>query len=510
MACVGFACCHEGINNLHQGLYRSVDQGLTWNQVATVNGGGQAIDGHSFTDIIYDGSATFYASVRFQGVYYSTDHGASWTQMPSPFPSGTAPSTDNFARGSLAFRGGKLWCLVADSNDVASTPVTGEDTGLSESDNGGFTWSHISLPSNIYSSGSVAQGTYDMYVAAPPGSTRLLVGGIDLWSANTVNGTSTAWSNLTNAYSPNPTSHPDQHAVAFVNANTWYIGNDGGVWSTQNTGNSISNLNNNLGTIQFYSVVPDPFNAGGAAGGSQDNGTAYTNGSNGTLWNQIGGGDGGYTEANPNVPGEFFGENFNIGLYRAPNFAIIIDTSYAPIQNDNSSILVPYKALPTNPTTIIMGTSRIWERQADNSSDGAGWSSISGSNNLLGNAASTATFSVRALDAGTSNPNYMYATTEDLTAGAYQVFSNSGGSTWSDVSSNLPTTNPIASVAVDPTNPVIAYVGVQGFMGTTGGHVFQTTNGGTSWTDISGNLPDSPVNWIPGGPAFPRRCVRRQ
>ncbi len=69
LATMGFACCHDGVTNLNQGIYRSTDSGASWAQVSTVNGGGQAIAGHSFTDVIYDGSATFYAAVRFQGVY---------------------------------------------------------------------------------------------------------------------------------------------------------------------------------------------------------------------------------------------------------------------------------------------------------------------------------------------------------------------------------------------------------------------------------------------------------
>jgi hypothetical protein len=28
------------------------------------------------------------------------------------------------------------------------------------------------------------------------------------------------------------------------------------------------------------------------------------------------------------------------------------------------------------------------------------------------------------------------------------------------------------------------------------GHVFETTTGGTSWTDVSGNLPDAPMDDI--------------
>ena len=53
----------------------------------------------------------------------------------------------------------------------------------------------------------------------------------------------------------------------------------------------------------------------------------------------------------------------------------------------------------------------------------------------------------------------------------------------------------IAGVTVDPTNPAHAYAIFNGYSrrfvpGGGVGHVFETINGGQSWTDISGNLPD--------------------
>ena len=48
---------------------------------------------------------------------------------------------------------------------------------------------------------------------------------------------------------------------------------------------------------------------------------------------------------------------------------------------------------------------------------------------------------------------------------------------------------------MDPTNPAHAYAVFSGYSrhwipGGGQGHVFETTDGGQTWTDISGNLPD--------------------
>ncbi|HEX4755862.1 MAG TPA: glycosyl hydrolase, partial [Candidatus Dormibacteraeota bacterium] len=60
----------------------------------------------------------------------------------------------------------------------------------------------------------------------------------------------------------------------------------------------------------------------------------------------------------------------------------------------------------------------------------------------------------------------------------------------------------IAGVRIDKADPTHAYVALSGFsrkwmIGPDDpgvGHVYQTTNGGQAWSDISGNLPDVPMD----------------
>lgn len=73
------------------------------------------------------------------------------------------------------------------------------------------------------------------------------------------------------------------------------------------------------------------------------------------------------------------------------------------------------------------------------------------------------------------------------------------GSSWTDVTGNLPDRFPM-DIRVDPTDDATAYIAFSGF-GT--GHVFKTTDYGQTWIDISGNLPDVPANAIEVDPAFP-------
>jgi hypothetical protein len=74
------------------------------------------------------------------------------------------------------------------------------------------------------------------------------------------------------------------------------------------------------------------------------------------------------------------------------------------------------------------------------------------------------------------------------------IATNFGG-TWHQLSMTGLPNRYIAGLTVDPTNPAHAYAVFNGFSrhwipGGGIGHVFETTNGGQSWVDISGNLPD--------------------
>ena len=76
------------------------------------------------------------------------------------------------------------------------------------------------------------------------------------------------------------------------------------------------------------------------------------------------------------------------------------------------------------------------------------------------------------------------------------IDTNAGG-TWHRVSApNLPDRY-VAGLTVDKANPSHVYAVYNGFSrrwtdDAGYGHVFESGDGGTTWTDISGNLPDAP------------------
>src|SRR5207237_333754 len=74
-----------------------------------------------------------------------------------------------------------------------------------------------------------------------------------------------------------------------------------------------------------------------------------------------------------------------------------------------------------------------------------------------------------------------------------------GNANYTQIPTGLPSRT-ATDLAVHPSDFQTAFVTFSGF-GT--GHVFKTTNRGMSWSDISGNLPNIPVNAIVLDPAAP-------
>lgn len=469
------------------GIYRSTDNGTTWTKITTVTTG-TALGNAGCQDLTYDPTtATYYAAFNGLGVYKSTNQGASWAQTTTPFPSGTAASGANFTRACVAARGGKLWCLIVAGNTL-STPVSATDTGLSESDDNGNTWSAVSL-ANTLASGLWYQAGYDLYVAAPPGSTNILIGNIDVWSASPA-GAATSWVNTTNSFSGGIV-HCDQHAVAFAGPSTWYVGNDGGVWDTTNAGTSWHDGNTNLDTVLFYHVGADPNNTGYFLGGAQDNGTSATK-NQGVTWHEIAGSDGSCVGANLGTPGQYFAEYYNVSLLISTNYGNTWPNGVGnPPITDQSAFFVPFKVVQGAPASVLLGTTRVWEGPA-NTAGGTGWNPIS---------PSFSGTDIVALDVCRSNPQVIYAVTGDPQV---DVTTN-GGASWTNISTGLlPKFQWIVNcITVDPTNPATAYIPFQQVTGSSAGHVYATTNTGGTWTDISGNLPDAPANWVMVDPEVP-------
>lgn len=134
------------------------------------------------------------------------------------------------------------------------------------------------------------QAFYDLLLEVDPANDAILyVGGIDLFRSSN-SGTSwtqiSKWSNNNNLGGLNvPRVHADQHALVFhpTDATKAIIGNDGGVYYANALNTmppEIESRNNNYNTVQFYSAdIGQETNVDKIIAGAQDNGTLFTNAS---------------------------------------------------------------------------------------------------------------------------------------------------------------------------------------------------------------------------------------
>jgi photosystem II stability/assembly factor-like uncharacterized protein len=346
----------------------------------------------------------------------------------------------------------------------------GSSVSIYKSTNYGTNWT--SVPTSSAFQGQGGQAWYDLYCRVNPNNPNLVfIGTIDIW--RTTDGTN--FTNITNGYQGGSV-HVDQHYLFFhpTDANTLIACNDGGIWRSTNNGDSFTNLNQNLTLTQFYRIKASPFTPSRILGGTQDNGTQQTFS---TLnWAAAYGGDGGEVCFNPFNSNFILGETQNGGLFRTTNGGSSWSQATSGIStSENVAWVAPIIAHPTTDGTFYVARQRVYR----STNNGGNWTAISG--NVNGSS------SVREMAISNSNPSIMYAT-----SGSNVFLSVDGGVTFTNRTSGLPART-ITSVYVHPTNENIALLTFSGF---STNKVYKTTNMGTSWFSIHGNLPDSPVNDI--------------
>ena len=409
----------------------------------------------------------------------------------------------------------------------------------------------------------VQQASYNLeLLAVPNGSaaTDLYAGAINLYkcSINSTNATcsSAPFLNLTHAYGCDPLSalahvHPAQHALAYTipssGSDLMYFANDGGIYRALNgfTGlltdscsgtNQFDDLNQNLGSMtQFVSFSQHATDPNTLLGGAQDNGSPATaTATTSSSWVNVLSGDGGYNAIDPNT-GNWFASNPDTGsgdlnIQECPSgvnctdslFNVVVSSSN--LGGDDGSFYFPYILDPQSTTSLLVGTCRVWSGPRS----GGAYSALSLNFETFGTGtcAGTEVNAVLALAAGgpinANGSQVIYATTGG--SGPSALSTPSGGNVWVTTnatpvsgivstfvnvtmngpggSSINPDQFPISAVAIDTSDASgnTAYVTVMGFTGGPG-HVWQTTNAGSTWTDWTAfggiaPLPDSPVNAV--------------
>lgn len=357
---------------------------------------------------------------------------------------------------------------------------------------------------------------------------------------------------------------PSQHAIAWQanlsNTSTprIFFGNDGGLWRSldgvrqqaavcsADDATHFDNLNGALGSLGevagFSSHPTDPnvLLAALGANGSAASTTAAQAG-NTAAWTQLNSGESG-TVAIDQANGQTWLLQSGAGVQlhactkgtacTAADFAGPAAIGSAQVQGDGSLTDAPALLDPALNTNVIAGTCRVYRGPA---SGGSAWSTSSAISRVLagpsGPSCNDSDAYIRSLAAGgptvitngtqNSGSSVLYAGLAGTATGGSSfggaLYANTSANTatsstaWTNVAAN-PVTNDtasfnagqfdISSIAVDSSDSTgrTVYATVMGFGFP---HVYRSTNAGTSWTNISSNLPDAPANSVVVDPNNP-------
>ena len=406
------------------------------------------------------------------GIYRSTDGGTTWLRLAGGLP---PPGADigRIGLGMAPSDPARLYAIYLNADGTFTASYT--------STNGGDTWTQLPFSSTL----SGSQSSYGWWFARvwvdPTNPLRVFVAGVPL--AVSTNG-GMSWTSQSSF-------HADQHAMAWDPnvAGRVYLGNDGGVYR------SLANANPpwTFGTVQpftqYYTLDVGEQDPSRIVGGAQDNGCSrsYTT-ANPDLWNTWGCADGLETLISYENQSIIYGCSQYGSCVRSTNGG---DSSsgIGATSSSRRNWLTPLVFDPTD-ADVMYYAGNIVNRSTNG---GISWTAISpdltGGDTHPEDAYPFGT--VTTVAAGKNNPLMLYAGTDD----GRLWHTSTGGSPWTLATDPDLPNRWVTRVAVDPQNAAVAYVSFSGFRNADATpYVLKTVDGGVSWTDVTGNLPQAPVN----------------
>ncbi len=462
------------------GIMKSTDGGLTWTQSGLTYNQTQSEIVQRV--LVNPQNPNIILACTRNAIFRSSDGAATWNQVQSGHFydmefNALNPSTVYACNSNNIYRsinGGNSFQLYSNSlggSGRVSIAVTAADTNviyaLTEEQNFFRSVNGGQLFIQQPSSGVTLYGYYDCVLAASPvNSQRAIIGGFNMKFTDDGGNT---WNDVGDGTSY---IHVDNHVFAFLPGSntTIFSGNDGGLFKTTNTGDVWTDLSNGLAIKQYYRLSSSEINPNRIYAGAQDNGTDQLLNS---TWTSVLGGDG------MDCLTDYSDENTVYASYQNGGFNISTDggLSFSSIAPCTGAWTTPIVQDPVNPNTIYIGCQDLYK----STDKGSSWNIIS-----------TGIFSsdIIQIAIAPSNPNYIYACSFDE---IHQT--TNGGLNWTDVTSGLPIGNAsLSAIAVSSSNPLHVWVACSGY--SAGDKVFHSVDGGNTWMDVSGTLPNIPVDCI--------------
>jgi photosystem II stability/assembly factor-like uncharacterized protein len=460
-------------------LYRSADAGITWTKVFS----GVTIQVSYVPTVLFDPVQRDTAYVLSPaGVQKSTDGGQTWSLLSSPVTA--AACTGGIEYGSLVQARSDLSVFYLSAVNCPTPSYRSND--------GAQTWTALkSAPAAL------------ILGVSPANPSVVFAGAIQMYRSLDAGNT---WQNV--SYGSTAVQlHVDRNIPAFsADGTLLYVGTDGGVWSSANPASESivwNNLDSTLATAEFYSLAVNPNDVNVIYGGTQDNGTIGYAGNG--VWSYLHlCGDGGAVAIDPSAPSTaYFYCGSDYSLWKSLDSGNTFGSIQYGVPKSPGGIYNPLVIDPSSPQRLYFGSQALYTT----ANGGANWEAAP---------LKLANSQVSAIGIGPSDSNTLYVSSCVWPCGGmpfgapqlgrmYLTITGPNGP-WSSISAGLPTRAPVA-IAVSPSDSRTAYVVFGGFnddiQNDVTGHVFKTADAGTTWTEISGNLPDVPLTALVLDPDLP-------
>ncbi|MBN2668423.1 MAG: T9SS type A sorting domain-containing protein [Bacteroidales bacterium] len=497
------------------GIWISTNSGQTWSQISSTNNDMF----YNVQKIIVTETGRVLAATSY-GLMVSDNHGTNWTTLMEGYFGDIEKAGNGYLYASLGKNGtegfiyksinnGNTWTditpqfsvqerielAVAPSNPLKIYAVASVGTAVSwmaSSDNAGTSWQELNIPMYLEQSCSPStyydytrgQAWYDLILAVHPQDEDVLyAGGID-WHMSMDGGNSwEAVSYWTGGCLPYV--HADQHIFAFVpnDASKMLVGCDGGVFLIEDADTydwTTNHLNNGYNVTQFYgTAIENESGSNYMLAGAQDNGTHRFNTSGLGNTVRVTGGDGGFCfidQANSQYQiTSYVYNNWRLSTNGGNSFSYYPSTSDGyfinPADYDSEE-----KVLYASTRKDSIYVSRILVDGADGE-----YLPISGGlNSGRISAVKVSPFQTDVIFVGTSYGDvFKIINAQDAPS-----------STNLDPNQQLPSAY-ISSVELGSSeNQILVTYSNYGISS-----VWETRNGGTTWSNIEHNLPDMPIRW---------------
>ena len=430
----------------NQNIKKTTNGGTTWTNVFT----------HPYPDAqlgkFHRNGSNIMCSDSWGGLFFSSNNGDTWSTIKS--------EGSNFERHAVTSDlSTGIFYVQAKSGQISTYNPSATTPALTTLGNSTTNYN--------------PQGTYNQALVVKDG--LIISGGVD--AINSDNNGGVWYTTLNNAWQDNSSAgsygHADIHEMGYLDSGySFWAVNDGGLiyfnYPTKSEEKpTVEYKSDGVLITQLYSVAISPQSENHLITGNQDNDGYSLEMKDGSLkWVAALAGDGTCTAIDYN--------NSNIRYLGAQNGALIrTDTGFANNYDGDVDLSTPTTGAPfvwtlkmnsTTPTTLYGGFAEVYK----STNKGNTWTNL---NSGAGQIEYIETFGNNLFVIG-------------VNGGRKSL--NDGGA-WSNLVEPEASAR-MNSVSFNQTNPNIVYATVRGYV--SGSKVFKSTDGGSTWTNISAGLPN--------------------